>query len=1471
MNAFVVILLSLGAACAMQLGYQKGQRYTYSYQGEVCHAIPGGSWKTLGLRVKCQVHVDGIKKTEIQITLDNIQVHQTQGNRKDPKQQQEQAVDPKVQAAMQKQLALPVRVCFKAQDGSIKEINAHPKDAEWSLNIKRGLANLFQISPQQDQQQEKYCQQYTTQQESTAVGDCQVSYVINRDNCQSVSKEQVARVTKVINYEKCRQRPEFSLNTFYGQKCEECQQSMGYAPYHRSAGQIDHTLTGSQQSGYIIKRTEAHEQHVITPLSQSGGQVTASARQTLQFLKQDQAGQASTELTKKTSLRFTAENPEKRAREDAQRQQYQSQQAEKCVNEMCKAAKDPTSQQAAQKFTEAVKQLRKCNKETLEKQADKMLARQDQTERKYCLDALSFVGTCEAFQVLKQKIDQKRITKPDELNRVFLGLASAPRPSAFHIDTAWELCNHAEVKKVASCRRHCLLSFGALVNKINENPSLQQDTKAVTACQQHVKEMLAQLANQQTSQEDRLSYIKALGNAGSSQARQKLQEILMDKKQLLHHRVECVWALRRIAQHTREKTFPCLISIFADATECPELRMATFALLVNSNLNFATLQALANTVRREITNPAQGPRSNQVASYVISHLSALAYHNNVLTKKRSMQARMALRLMPRMSFGLGYSKGMRLAQHFEKYQAGFEFEANKFDVPESMLPRNLNARLQFNLLGYKMNAFEFGARIENMDDLVEEVISQVRRRQKRSLWGSVLSWLSEEASDDKQTTGEFEDSSTRRSTRPPTRPSTRVSSRHPGPSTRATSRPTSRPISKQTRSQKQSTQQRSASPLNSDGQTKKRHVSAFLKLHGDEVKFVEFKQDSVEQVAQDLADLLTGKKERIEYADQGIVISKDGVEILQTLEKAFLATYARRMIPTLAGIPLDMLFRSAAAARVIAAAKMSVQPSWMSFWQYQRITGSVEIKPCVNAHAHAWVGAHTPFLQVGVHMNVDASANPDHKADVEINAGKSYNLKYNIPQGQRDIVHIKASTQGFTWQRDPETCEQKQQQISMELNSAHVAQYQKTCTGQDMFGVQLCAEGKVPDLSSQRLQQVPVLPAIAQTQVRVSMAPASDNPTTIECKNQFSKNDEKETQVVGEINCSSQTVKRRIPYKLTYRKAEQKQFEIEAKNLEVQGYEDAMAKVTANFEGLKLEFGRGKPQYQIRALGQIQNQGKMLRLQAQWEELPEQWKNFFYKWKPQIWYAIQQYAWVRRTDQKTKQVAFEFQLTSPMTANLRLKTPDAEAERTELSLPLRVDCLPQSIKDIKGYFYAQCEVQDHSIKVFDQLRYQHNIKGGCPYVLVQEHRQGKQQSRIQLTVKFDQQGQKTVMATIQQRSQQQSQQSQETVQINPDLSILIDGQKQECSQKACQSKQGGATVQKVQTHDGKTQIQLWTKMGLHATIEGQRIQVYASPLLRSRVRGLCGDADGEQWNEYKDPQGQVQQLQKFIQSWQQKC
>lgn len=90
-------------------------------------------------------------------------------------------------------------------------------------------------------------------------------------------------------------------------------------------------------------------------------------------------------------------------------------------------------------------------------------------------------------------------------------------------------------------------------------------------------------------------------------------------------------------------------------------------------------------------------------------------------------------------------------------------------------------------------------------------------------------------------------------------------------------------------------------------------------------------------------------------------------------------------------------------------------------------------------------------------------------------------------------------------------------------------------------------------------------------------------------------------------------------------------------------------------------------------------------------QLPEQWKTIFYNWQPQLWYALQQFAWIRRTEQKTKQVTFELQLMTPETANLTVKTPDAEAERANLALPITIERLPQSPQDIFNNLYGKKE------------------------------------------------------------------------------------------------------------------------------------------------------------------------------------
>lgn len=95
--------------------------------------------------------------------LENIQVFQVTGTLGDDKEE-EKAANAQVTAAMQHRLGLAVRVALK-EDNCIKQVNADPEDDEWSLNIKRALANLFQIAPRQDDQECDRNRDFVTQME----------------------------------------------------------------------------------------------------------------------------------------------------------------------------------------------------------------------------------------------------------------------------------------------------------------------------------------------------------------------------------------------------------------------------------------------------------------------------------------------------------------------------------------------------------------------------------------------------------------------------------------------------------------------------------------------------------------------------------------------------------------------------------------------------------------------------------------------------------------------------------------------------------------------------------------------------------------------------------------------------------------------------------------------------------------------------------------------------------------------------------------------------------------------------------------------------------------------------------------------------------------------------------------------------------------------------------------------------------
>ena len=77
----------------------------------------------------------------------------------------------------------------------------------------------------------------------------------------------------------------------------------------------------------------------------------------------------------------------------------------------------------------------------------------------------------------------------------------------------------------------------------------------------------------------------------------------------------------------------------------------------------------------------------------------------------------------------------------------------------------------------------------------------------------------------------------------------------------------------------------------------------------------------------------------------GIVITKKAVQFTQTLEKALQLANGRRMMPTLAGVPLDFQYRSAAVVKATTKANMDVEPSLTSLLKFEKLTGNVEITP----------------------------------------------------------------------------------------------------------------------------------------------------------------------------------------------------------------------------------------------------------------------------------------------------------------------------------------------------------------------------------------------------------------------------------------------------------------------------------------------------------------------------------------------
>ena len=116
------------------------------------------------------------------------------------------------------------------------------------------------------------------------------------------------------------------------------------------------------------------------------------------------------------------------------------------------------------------------------------------------------------------------------------------------------------------------------------------------------QKIIERLSSEQTKADDKVMYIQALGNAGSTEAKEKLKEILENREHDSRIRVECVWALRRILPADREKVSyigPCVREYWNFNLLCFTYKETNYRLnwLNKCQLKIFALPTLHNTWR----------------------------------------------------------------------------------------------------------------------------------------------------------------------------------------------------------------------------------------------------------------------------------------------------------------------------------------------------------------------------------------------------------------------------------------------------------------------------------------------------------------------------------------------------------------------------------------------------------------------------------------------------------------------------------------------------------------------------------------------------------------------------------------------------------------------------------------------------------------------------------------------------------
>ncbi|EDV26064.1 uncharacterized protein TRIADDRAFT_55795 [Trichoplax adhaerens] len=163
-----------------------------------------------------------------------------------------------------------------------------------------------------------------------------------------------------------------------------------------------------------------------------------------------------------------------------------------------------------------------------------------------------------------------------------------------------------------------------------------------------------------------------------------------------------------------------LADLYEDKTNAIELRIAAFVMVMETNCLESDLRRIELTLRNE--------SNSYVGSFLHSYLQSLAKSKSQSAHRRIALAKYALNFTKKFNSNQQSSKGFHHAIYSTAWKVGLSLNSQLIYESDSKIPRVIKANFNFELFGRRINGFEFGVRIQNLDSILIDILQRHQNR-----------------------------------------------------------------------------------------------------------------------------------------------------------------------------------------------------------------------------------------------------------------------------------------------------------------------------------------------------------------------------------------------------------------------------------------------------------------------------------------------------------------------------------------------------------------------------------------------------------------------------------------------------------------------------------------------------------------------------------------------------------------------